>query len=1148
MSTILQSPDAFSFSGNLKKFIVSAATTVDFLLMQGETEILSAAYMPGVGGLVEIDLKEIIDRLLTISVPVDGGAVTSQRTGVGNFTATIDTVDTEFTVIKGGVLGLQELASEFVDDHFLTWQSQEKKILQYQPEWLTVFATAERVVKCKAYYLDEGSGSGSGGVSRTGDETVTLATVSEGGMDTIDVSWGAICDAITAQNPVAWDVWFENAGGTRLSYIQRYQLRNVTSEENMFVWVNTLGGVDAVSFTGSAEKDRKIDHKVSELYDESLEEYQEDKKQEVKQSTGFLSSLESLWLEDFFYARKRYMVDLDGSLVPIVVVSSQVVSSTADDMFDYEFNYRMAADANLLNMDRVTSDLPAPEGLSDFFLFELLSALPVATYQPNLEFAVQSPFAAGWMKLSFSELWGGALPGLVDGTTILYNNGKLRTTVDARTATRKPKHGFESNTDNTLAYQEGTFSITFVPVEDSGSGGETPTGFNVWKKGEVDERGTESISVPVVPGVASDWFVYYDTDLELTVAETPWDIFEYITICTIRWDGSTAVITDHRHPVNTEWDEQVSQLWSPDREKIVAFTTDTSLNTNKDIRAVSFGSTDLIDNIWGTSGYHLFQQNSSFTIRCSIGDNVYGSNEAYIKSRSTDGKTNKTVQSGDVIYAQIYVTDNGSEMIVSAYYDVQAYKGVIAGNGAVPGQFAFSTMGVLGNSEAESDKVRFLINESGTTTRGNHRVLSGGYSTSMVENLWLWDSSPFLAQYDSYGAPASVALGDTAFGAGYIYVKSRSTDGTTSKSVQDGDLIGEFDFYADDGSSLQSAGMIALAVNGTPDQDVMPSRFEFWVRDDTGILLEKTFVLKATEMESLKKMKAPSVQLTTGASQWQVLTDKVGEGNATWEPLQKQMIEDVLTGDITTHTHSQYLTDETSHSDVLVDGDFTGQGVMVRGDNPGVYSSIHLASGEVIRRKLDDSGFEGFTPIPGGSIPSGTATGQLMWWDESSSPKQWKMTDTSKLCWDDEHGKLVIGTTTVASESVTYYLYWGNSGSKLYHVETYRSANARPSIGYPNLTKPDLSGNGGAAGNQLCLGRNGDLVDIILGDGTNDTNPYIRFPRYTTAGVLKNDADGVISSIANSVGLKTFWSGTSTAWDAIETKDANTIYFVEEEE
>jgi hypothetical protein len=191
------------------------------------------------------------------------------------------------------------------------------------------------------------------------------------------------------------------------------------------VWANTLGGVDSVAFRGAQEDDEKLEHKNAVAYDDTVDEYDREKLREIRQSTGYLTTEEGYWLKDFFYSRLKYLVRADGSLRLIAVVSSKIISVSNADEYDYEFNFRMSADYQLLNLDRTYDDLPAPEGLADFFLTDLLSGLTEASYADNLLLAVQSPFAVGWQKLSMSQIWGGALPELVDNVTIKFLNGKL---------------------------------------------------------------------------------------------------------------------------------------------------------------------------------------------------------------------------------------------------------------------------------------------------------------------------------------------------------------------------------------------------------------------------------------------------------------------------------------------------------------------------------------------------------------------------------------------------------------------------------------------------------------------------------------------------------------------------------------------------
>ena len=158
MSIIVQEPDSLSFSQNLRKFIISSAETVSLKLFKGEEQILDEIYKPGANNMLEVDLHTIIDRTLTVSIPCIG-LVTEQIAGIADFTAKIDGSAIPFKVIKGGVAGLQEMADTFTNNHFLSWQVQDKKVLQYQPEWLTLYANNPRNLIAKTYYQDNSDSS-----------------------------------------------------------------------------------------------------------------------------------------------------------------------------------------------------------------------------------------------------------------------------------------------------------------------------------------------------------------------------------------------------------------------------------------------------------------------------------------------------------------------------------------------------------------------------------------------------------------------------------------------------------------------------------------------------------------------------------------------------------------------------------------------------------------------------------------------------------------------------------------------------------------------------------------------------------------------------------------------------------------------------
>jgi hypothetical protein len=116
VSTILKQPDAFSFSGNIKPFVISSTNEVVFELSQattgGRTIVLSEKFHPGTDNLVTIPLNGIIDLLLDVTVPDNLNIVNEQPLAFGNFFTMVDGIASPFVAIKGGVAELQQMVSE----------------------------------------------------------------------------------------------------------------------------------------------------------------------------------------------------------------------------------------------------------------------------------------------------------------------------------------------------------------------------------------------------------------------------------------------------------------------------------------------------------------------------------------------------------------------------------------------------------------------------------------------------------------------------------------------------------------------------------------------------------------------------------------------------------------------------------------------------------------------------------------------------------------------------------------------------------------------------------------------------------------------------------------------------------------------------
>ena len=154
MSSILACPDyadgLVNLVGSMKPFIIESSVEVAFNLEHNGVKVIDEVYMPilselttedlfgGAGGgngslvsYVRIDVHEIIDRILSITIPDSNVIVTNQLNGVSNFKAIIDGTPITFRVIKGGVAELNLLtANPWLRSNWLTWQPQSKEVLQ----------------------------------------------------------------------------------------------------------------------------------------------------------------------------------------------------------------------------------------------------------------------------------------------------------------------------------------------------------------------------------------------------------------------------------------------------------------------------------------------------------------------------------------------------------------------------------------------------------------------------------------------------------------------------------------------------------------------------------------------------------------------------------------------------------------------------------------------------------------------------------------------------------------------------------------------------------------------------------------------------------------------------------------------------------
>ena len=394
---IILKPDSLSLTGSMNHFIISSTQEVTFILKYADSNeiIVQHTYTPNKAKRIEIDLENIITPLLSFQLQ-ESTTIYRQPNIAREFLVNLIEDKTaaqeswQFTVLRAGIDNFADTASSWLKRNFLTWQPTVKPVTYYTPEFLSYYAVEECVAKCRAYIEENGSYVQS---------DLVLGNLSHGKVWTMPMQYGVIAGKL-GKMPSYYDVWIEDAAGTRLTYIQRYYASDIRSEEEQWVlFENSLGGIDTFRAYGDAENTAKHTHNVAEIENDS-EEYRVDTVREYKKNTGFLSKEERKWLLDFFPSLGKFLYT--GNYVRrIVVTESDVSWQTKDLPSSYTFTYKYADARPYLNITRSEDAAPAmldikiPD-VGSFTVAPRLVELERLPLSSGALFPVQSPYSDKW--------------------------------------------------------------------------------------------------------------------------------------------------------------------------------------------------------------------------------------------------------------------------------------------------------------------------------------------------------------------------------------------------------------------------------------------------------------------------------------------------------------------------------------------------------------------------------------------------------------------------------------------------------------------------------------------------------------------------------------------------------------------------------
>lgn len=402
MIQVLLYPDALSMVGSMNTFEIfstSKADVVFALRYKGSsTNIVQHTYTPNDKYRISLSLKDIILPLLSFEVK-DSSEPYVQPNIMKSFVATVYEVGSEggkkeftFSVIRAGVDRLSDSATNFLKNNFLTWQPQVKAVTYYSPEFLTYYATATSVMKCKAYMWN--------GTAYEEKEVVLMNHMNAGTVYTVPVQYAIIAKKIGGSiQPSYYDIWVEQ-DGKRVTYVQRYYASDMKSEEEeWFLFENSLGGVDCFRAYGNSENTAEHTHNVAEIEEDS-EEYRVDTTRKFKKNTGFLDKKERLWMLDFFPSLGKYVYH-GNSLRKITVTESDVNYEAKELPSDYTFTYKYSDARPYLNLTRSDAgnfkqmDIHLPE-IGNFTIAPRLVEFPRQLLSGGVLFPVQEPYSETW--------------------------------------------------------------------------------------------------------------------------------------------------------------------------------------------------------------------------------------------------------------------------------------------------------------------------------------------------------------------------------------------------------------------------------------------------------------------------------------------------------------------------------------------------------------------------------------------------------------------------------------------------------------------------------------------------------------------------------------------------------------------------------
>lgn len=405
MANLIRQPQTYNFAGNIADIVLTGDSSVTFSVPL----LLEEVYYPDPSGRITIPLRAFFEAHLHApdlnDIPDAGQPLTP-------YTYYLDGSEAgTFYVLPGGVAARAIDTALFLKSNFLTWQPQTRRVSYHEPQWLRYVALQTCTVKVKAYFSEA-----------EGDPvTVTLKEMAALTQYSLDLNYGRIRGLFDRQ-PLYYDVWTEAPDKSRLSFVQRYVLREDDADTmDFFVFENSLGGLDTIRFTGERKEVAESESRNA-VFDGDTNESGVDYSKAWLKQTGYIPDERTrLWVLEFFSSCRRYHLGADS--LRRIFVTKPKLEATSGEAAGYEFTFAYSHQSRYLNIAR--DELPEQleivgPGDELFFLTPRLNEFPLLDPTQDVLIPAQYAFSKHWGTIPASALKGSG-PG--EGSGIV---GRLR--------------------------------------------------------------------------------------------------------------------------------------------------------------------------------------------------------------------------------------------------------------------------------------------------------------------------------------------------------------------------------------------------------------------------------------------------------------------------------------------------------------------------------------------------------------------------------------------------------------------------------------------------------------------------------------------------------------------------------------------------